>query len=412
MSAARGVLTYRWELLFWLWLAFFFNQADRQIFNIVLPVLGQQLALTPAQLGLVASVFTAATALMVPVAGFLGDAWSRKRIIAGSLFAWSVTTLCTGFGSSLSYFIAIRGIATAVGEAFFGPSAMAMLSAEHSATRARALSIFQTSVYAGLIASGWIGGAIAGRFGWRAAFWVFGSMGMVLSGVLALRLRDRPAAATEIRVSPREALRTILSVPTARFIALAAGAMIFVNVGYLAWMPAYLYERFHLSLATAGLTSMLFHHLFAFLGVLVGGALSDRFASSRPSIRLELQAFALLAGSPFIYLLGKVSTEASLYTALAGFGLFRGLYDSNTYPAFYSVIVPRLHATASGLLICFAFLVGSSAPFLLGIAKQTVGLAQGLSDLSVMYIAGGLLALWGATCYFRMDFARVEASAA
>ena len=166
-------MTYRWELLFWLWLAFFFNQADRQVFNVVLPVLGHDLGLSGVELGLVGSVFIATTGVMVPIAGFLGDLWPRKQIVALSLLAWSLATFFTGFGSRLWYLIAIRGVATAAGEAFFGPSAMAMLSAEHIETRARALSVFQTSVYAGLVASGWIGGAIAGWFGWRSAFWIF-----------------------------------------------------------------------------------------------------------------------------------------------------------------------------------------------------------------------------------------------
>jgi MFS family permease len=404
-------MKYRWELLLWLWLAFFFHQADRQVFNVILPVLGNELSLSAVQLGMVGSVFIATNALMVPIAGFLGDVHSRKRIVVISLFAWSLATLSTGFGAGLFYFIAVRGLATAAGEAFFFPSAVAMLSAEHFDTRARALSLLQTSVYIGLVASGWIGGTIAARWGWRAVFWTFGASGLILSLPLHMRLQDkRPEGALE-RVAIRPTLHAILSTPTARFAALACSAMVFVNVGYLAWMPSYLYERFHLTLAQAGLASMLIHHAFAFFGVVLGGAMSDRFAPARPQVRLELQAFALLAGSPFLYLLGRASTEAVVYGALAGFGFFRGLYDSNTYPAFYAVIASRFHSAASGLLIAFAFLVGSAAPVLLGKAKETIGLAQGLSALSFVYALGSLLAFWGAWKHFLVDFRWVARTA-
>lgn len=401
-------MRYRWELLFWLWLAFFFNQADRQVFNIVLPVLGSDLMLSPVQLGFIASVFTATTAVIVPVAGFLGDSWPRKRIVVGSLFAWSAATLATGFGRSLTYFIGIRGLATAGGEAFFGPSAMAMLSAEHKATRARALSIFQTSVYTGLVASGWIGGLVAARFGWRSAFWAFGAAGLLLSLGLAVRLHGGAPPRTSVHTSVRETVRDIVKVPTVRFIAMTAGAMIFVNTGYLAWTPAYLYERFGLGLAAAGLTSMVFHHAFAFVGVLAGGVLSDWIAPSHPKIRLEIQSVALLAGAPFLYLLGTASSLFVVDVALAGFGFFRGLYDSNTYPAFYAVVEPRLHATASGLLICFAFLAGSAAPLLLGRAKETVGLGPGLASLSAVYVLGSLFAFWGAWRHFDRDMIQTK----
>ena len=56
----RPRLPYSWELLLWLWLAFFFNQADRQVFSVVLPAIRTGLGLSYVQLGLIASVFTAA----------------------------------------------------------------------------------------------------------------------------------------------------------------------------------------------------------------------------------------------------------------------------------------------------------------------------------------------------------------
>jgi sugar phosphate permease len=349
-------MKYRWELLVWLWLAFFFNQADRQVFNVVLPLLRTDLGLSDVQLGMIGSVFVAANGLMVPVAGFLGDMVSRKRIVVVSLCAWSLATFSTGFGASLLYFLAVRSIATAVGEAFYFPSAVAMLAAEHDRTRARAMSWFQTSVYAGLIASGWAGGALAEKMGWRPVFWIFGGVGTVLAAVLLLRLRETRAEASAPR-SPQIAAsaRAIVSQPVARYVALASAATIFVNIGYLAWMPAYLFERFQIPLAKAGLNSMLFHHALAFAGVLLGGWISDRYSPGRPRIRMEIQAAALLAGAPFLFLLGRAASEYLAYAALAGFGFFRGLFESNLYPAFYSVISARYHSTASGLLIAFSF---------------------------------------------------------
>jgi sugar phosphate permease len=396
-------MKYRWELLLWLWLAFFLNQADRQIFAVVLPAIKQDLRLSDMQLGLVGSVFVAALAVTVPVAGFLGDVLSRKTIVVVSVLFWSLATLCTGFGSTLAYLLVIRSIASGVGEAFFAPSAFAMLSAEHQETRARALSLYQTSLYVGLVASGWIGGAIGGRFGWRAVFWVFGMAGLVLSAGLGNRIRERRAGGSLQQAAVRETLHAMVTVPTVRFVALACSALVFVNVAYLAWMPTYLYERFHLSLAQAGLASMLFHHAFAFPGVLIGGFVSDRLAPKRPQIRLELQAIALLAGAPFLFLVGRASSALAVYAALAGFGFFRGLYDSNTYPALYSVVAPRFHAGASGVLIAFSFLIASAAPVLLGAAKTTVGLSDAFSALSGVYIAGALLAFWGSHKHFLTD---------
>ena len=389
-------MAYRWELLLWLWLAFFFNQADRQIFNVVLPLLHRELGLSDVQLGLIGSVFVIVNGLMVPAAGFAGDFVSRKRIIVVSLFAWSLATVSTGWGATVAYFVMVRSLATGVGEAFFFPSAVALLAAHHDKTRARALSLFQTSVYCGLIASGWIGGALAQRFGWRMVFWVFGGFGVVLSVAMQGRLKQTEGAMSHMTSAQIGAsARAIVSQPVARYIALASAATIFVNIGYLAWITSYLYDRFQMPLEKAGLTSMLFHHVLAFVGVMLGGIVSDRYALARPRIRMEIQAFALLAGAPFLLLLGRAATEWAACGALGAFGFFRGLFESNLYPAFYSVIEPRYHSAASGLLIAFSFLVASAAPVLLGKVKETAGLAPGISALSAFYVAGAVAAFAG-----------------
>jgi MFS family permease len=412
LPTRRHRLSYRWELLLWLWLAFFFNQADRQVFNVVLPAIRTELGLSYVKLGLIASVFTAALAIMAPIAGFLGDMRSRKRIVVFALFGWSVATLCTGFGTGFLFLVVVRGVATAVGEGLFAPSAFAMLSAEHVDTRARAMSIFQTAVYAGLIGSGWIGGFIAERLGWRSAFWLFGASGIVIALGAALRLRDRAPAGSARRTSIPETVVAIVSTPTARLAALGSGALIFVNIGYLAWMPTYIYEHFGVSLVKAGVTSMLFHHVFAFAGVLLGGWLSDGLAPHRPQVRLEIQGLALLAGAPFIFWLGTASSLVALYVALGAFGFFRGVFDSNTYPAFFAVIPSRYHASSSGLLIAFAFTIASLSPVLLGEARETVGLARGFSALAFVYLLGAACALWGAWRYFLADWRRANGGGA
>ena len=45
-------ITYKWELIIMLWVAYFLNQGDRQIFNVVIPLIKEDLHLTDVQLGL------------------------------------------------------------------------------------------------------------------------------------------------------------------------------------------------------------------------------------------------------------------------------------------------------------------------------------------------------------------------
>jgi MFS family permease len=408
MNRREGALPYRWELLLWLWLAFVFNQADRQVFGAVLPQLKAELGLSEIQAGLIATVFTAVLAVAVPFAGYAGDCWSRKRIVVASLFGWSLATMLTGFGASLAYLIAIRSVATGAGEAFYAPSANSLIGEHHAETRARAMAIHQTALYVGVVGSGFLAGWIADRYGWRAAFWGFGACGAVLALIVAARLRPDPARARERRPTLREVTAAVGGRPTVLLLAFAFGCMVFVNVGYLTWAPTFLHERFGLTLAEAGFSSMFYHHAAAFVGVMAGGRLSDRLAAGRPRRRLDLQAAALLAGAPFLWMLGLDAGAAAVYGALAGFGLFRGLYDAGIYASLFEVIEPRLRASAAGLVIAVAFLIGALAPVALGAAKQTLGLSTGLSLLALVYAAGGCAILAASRRSFAADYAAVH----
>ena len=77
-TRAKVQPAYKWEVLGLLWIAFFLNQADRQVFNVVLPLIKADLQLSDLQIGSIATVFNLVYALLVPFSGYVGDIFSRK----------------------------------------------------------------------------------------------------------------------------------------------------------------------------------------------------------------------------------------------------------------------------------------------------------------------------------------------
>ncbi|MCX6909232.1 MAG: MFS transporter, partial [Verrucomicrobia bacterium] len=366
---------YKWELLAILWVAYFLNQGDRQIYNAVLPLIKADLKVSDVELGMVATAFTLLYGVFVPLAGCLGDFVTKKWIVCLSLLTFSAGTLCTGFSTSILLLILFRSVATGVGEAFYYPAANSLIGQYHHSTRAQAMAVHQSSLYVGIIASSWIAGWVGESHGWRATFYTFGSFGLLMAVVVAMRLRNEHRDFEAVRqdsqppeppVKLGEVLRSVLCTPTLYFLSVAFGAMVFATVGYMTWMPTFLYEKFHLSLKDAALNSMLWHFIFAFIGVMVGGRVSDRLAARRPTIRMEMEYIGLLLGAPFIWLMGTSANLTTVYVALAGFGFFRGVYDSNLFAALFDVIPPRYRSSATGLMLSCAFTVGATSPVLLG----------------------------------------------
>lgn len=404
---------YKWELLALLFLAYFFHQGDRAIFGIVLSSIKAELHLTDQHLGLVGSVLFLTLALMMPIAGYLGDIWSRKWIITGSLVFWSTATMLTGVVQGLPGLIAFRSVATAGGESFYAPAACSLLAALHRKTRALALSIHQASLYLGVMVSGFLGGFIADHWGWRSAFYGFGSAGILLGLVFVWRLRDVPRESHEPggmpaqRVAPTEALGVLFRTPTALLATAGFTAIVFVNNAYLVWAPSFLEQKFQLSLAEAGGRSMFYHHLAALIGVLIGGRLSDVMVGTRPQFRLQLQTTSILLGAPMIAAMGLADSLMATCAAMAGMGLFRGLCEANTQATLFDVIAPRYRASAVSMMVMSAFLVGSTSPWLLGCCRGVFGQAHGLSygfaSFSLVYLAGGLAFLIALTRTFHRD---------
>ncbi|MCR2029505.1 MFS transporter [Alistipes timonensis] len=414
-TAGKKNPKYKWEVLALLWVAYLLNQADRQVFNVVLPLIREDLGLSDVAIGSIATVFNLFYALLVPIGGLVGDRFSRKWIVTGSILFWSVATMFTGLCNGFVMLVLMRSVATGGGEAFFGPANYSLLAQYHDKTRAFAMSVHQTAYYIGIIISGYAAGYIGQLWGWRSAFYIFGAIGVVHGIVMAVRLKDKKepaavAAAEAAEPKPRlmEGFRMVFTTPTALILTVCFAGLIFVLTGYLTWMPTYLYENFGMDLAGAGFHSMFYTHLFAFVGVLLAGRLSDKLGSLYPAWRMAMQGFGLLAAVPFIVLMGNSATLWVIYIGFAGFGFARAFFDANTYTVLYDVIPPRYHSSASGVMIMTGFAIGALAPLVLGMVKQAAGLSFGISMLAVVWLVCGVVMLLGAKYFYMRDYNKIR----
>ena len=418
MSVNTAKPFYKWEVIFLLWIAYFLNQGDRQVFNTVLPHIQAFLGVSDGVMGMISTCFNVFFAVTVPFAGYFADRISRSKLIIFSIALFSMATMLTGFSGTVAMMILLRSVATGMGEAMFGPTYPAIIAEYHdNSTRARAMSIHQTSYYVGVIASGFLAGLIADHLGWQYSFLVFGAAGVLFTFVLIWRLRDKNPVVKNVskpvekKPSLPEAMGAIFKVPTAVCMIFGFTSLIFVLTGYLTWMPKYLKETFDLSSASAGFNSMFWTHAAAFVGVLVAGTLSDKVASAKSGgkNRLLLQASGLLLAAPCIVLMGLSENLMIVYAALAGFGFFRAFFDANTYSILYDVIPQKYHSSSSAVLQMFGFGMGSLSPVILGLMSPIMGLSAGIASLAVIWIIAAVVLIAAMLLFFDRDKTRLMA---
>ena len=408
-----GKYYYKWEVLALLWVAYLLNQGDRQVFNSVLPLIRDSLHLTDSSVSLIAVFFNLFYAAMVPIGGWMGDRFSRKWVCTLSILFWSVATMFTGLANGVFLLILTRSVATGGGEAFFGPANYSLLGQYHTDTRARAMSIHQTSYYVGVILAGWLAGYIGDHLGWQYAFYIFGGAGVLWAAVMAWRLKDLPRkAAVEAKPAIWDGFKTVFTTPTALMVTIGFCGFIFVITGYMTWVPTFLQENFGQNGAQAGLHSMLWTYAAAFVGVLLAGTLSDKWAAKDPKKRMIIQGAGLILGAAFLPFMGTVKSIWLLYLCFAGWGFFRAFFDANIYAALYDVTPEHLHASCSSAMIMTGFAVGATAPYILARIKEATGsLNATFPILGIIWLICGLCCLWVSYKYYNRDNQKISSHA-
>jgi MFS family permease len=420
---------YRWAVVGMLWFICFFNYADRQAISAILPSLEIEFGFTKTQQGLIASAFMWVYAVSAPLAGRIGDRVSRKMLILGGLYVWSIVTGFTAACTKLWQFVFVRG-AEGLGETFYFPASMSMVSDYHAPrTRSRAMGLHQTSVYAGTVGGSWFAGWMAQYYDWRYSFVALGAGGVTLGLVLAVFIREPARNEAERRErgelgddvvragaaasSPDSARRTwrdfvvvpfleifaflweLVRIPSALLLIMAFCGANFVAFVFITWLPSFLRDKYHLDLAQAGFSATVYMQSASMLGAIAGGFLADRWGKLRRGGRSLVQALGALCGAPFIVWCGNAEQLSTIIVAMTCFGFAKGIYDSNIWASLYDVVPAEKRGTAVGLTNMIGWLGGGLGATAFGVVvDHGITMSQAISSTVVIYLGvAGMLVL-------------------
>lgn len=417
LASAPPTPRYAWTVVGMLWLICFFNYADRQAIFSVFPLLQKELGLNSVQLGLLGSAFAWVYGISGPVAGLIVDRVRRRTAILGGLQFWSIVCALSALAHRFSHLIFFRA-AEGLGESLYYPASTSLISDYHPPrSRSKALGVLVTSVYAGTVGGGFWAAVMAERYGWRVSFLVLGVLGSVLGIVLLRFLREVPRGAAESMLpsqptaSSRAKLKEVLTTPTALVLMAVFVCANFVALVLLSWMPAYLYQRFHLSIARAALTATLCAQGGSVLGAFTGGWMADKLSARIAGGRLLTQAAGVLLGAPCVALCGYTGSLRDVMVLLVIWGFGKGIYDANIFASAYDVISPGARGTTSGLMNCVGWaLGGGTAPLAVGIMARQYGLGVAISASSVAYVIAAVLLFVGAWVTLPHDLLRLRRS--
>lgn len=325
------------------------------------------------------------------------------------------TALSRNF-THLLFFRAAEGL----GESVYFPASMSLISDYHGKrTRSRAMGTHQTSVYVGTIAGGFFAGLIGQYYGWRSSFVIFGSCGILLGLVLRRFLiepRRGAADAAEFahgapqRMSVGDFFKVIWGTPTVLFLMAAFMCENFTAMVLFTWMPTLLYEKFHMTLAMAGLTATLYVQLTSMIGSPLGGWLADTLRRRMPGGRILVQAIGIFFEAPFAAWCALTGSVKWLILSLILWGICKGFYEANIFASVFDVVGPEARGTATGFMNMMGWLAGgATAPVLIGYLSGQIGLSHAMAIAASAYVIASALLLIAAFVFAPRDTARMQA---
>jgi MFS transporter, Spinster family, sphingosine-1-phosphate transporter len=363
-----------WLMVVLLWPVALLNYLDRQMLAAMKPSMMHDIPdiATNANWGFVLGAFKWVYAILSPVGGYVADRFSRRHVIAASLFVWSAVTWATGHVTSFNELVAARAI-MGISEAFYIPAALALISEFHlGPTRSRAVGLHQTAIYAGIILGGFSGYvADDPQLGWRTAFDACGVVGVCYALPLFVLLKNPPVRPdAEPKPSPLVAGRELLS--NTAFILLVLYFTLPALAGWVVkdWMPAILKEQFNLGQGKAGVSAVVYVQLASLIGVAVGGWLADLWMRRNVRGRIFVSAIGMSFFLPALFGVGNAGTLTVAVGFLILFGLGWGFFDCNNMPILCQIVRPELRATGYGIMNLVSISCGGFADWGFGALRD------------------------------------------
>jgi len=380
------------------------NYLDRYLVPPLVPDLERAMGLSHQQAGWLWPAFMIVYMLTAPLFGAWGDRGSRTRPIALGVFIWSLATVLSGLARNFPQLFAARAL-VGVGEAAYAAIAPALLAdCFPLAARGRVFAVLNMALPVGAALGYVLGGQIGQHFGWRAAFFLCGTPGVLLAAAM-LWLPDPPRGAQEALPGTPPAAATPAGRPGVlavylgllrrgpyRLPVLGYAAYTFALGGLGFWMPTFLEHVRGVppKEATTGFGAIVV--VTGFAGTLVGGWLGDYCLKRSPQGYLWFSGAVTLAAAPLALVALTAAAPALYYPAivLAEVLLFMSTGPINA--AIANSVSPLERASAMALCVLVIHLLGDvPSPPLIGYLADVGTLGRAVLIVPAGIALGGIV---------------------
>ena len=396
---------YPWLVVGLLWIVALLNYLDRQMLSTMQQNIGADITLVadPKYFGYLMAIFLWVYGIFSPFSGAVADRVSRKWLIVGSLGVWSAVTYAMGYCDDFEELMWLRGI-MGISEALYIPSALSLIADFFTGKgRSLAIGLHMTGLYCGQ-ALGGFGSMVATTWSWQSTFHWFGIIGVGYALVLTFLLYEKSghgsaaptARKTDTKVKKENVIQSLATV----FSTMAFWVILFFFAsssipGWATknWLPTLFHDNLSLNMEWAGPMATLTIAVSSFIGVMIGGPLSDRWVKRNVKGRIYTSAIGLAMMIPALVLIGLAHNAVLSVAAGLFFGVGYGMFDANNMPILCQFVSSRQRAMAYGFMNSVGVIMGAITTQLLGGLAEQVGLGMCFAFMGVILVVALVLQL-------------------
>lgn len=380
IQGLRTRWSYSYTVLLLCWLGWISIYLCRSVLAPILPVVSRELGMTHAQGGMLETAYLMGYIIVKMPAGFVADRIGIKRTLVVGMVGYAVSTSLNFLATGFFHLFALRFL-VGLFQGVHLPLANTLLSERFGDRQGRAIGLHESGPNVGNSIAYPLTVAIASTLSWRHAFVFLSLPAFALAGVTALILKGEKEHETlrspDPGVGERARLRDFLW-----FLAPLAVAHSVYNLclrSILIFAPSFLVESRGMSLAMAGLISM----LMPAAGVVA--KVSSGFVAERVGRANAISSATALSGL-FILSMAYVTGEQALSINFLALGLTLYSLSPTIYASVTLGLPTGLKSIGLGAVTMVGNIFGALSTSLIGYLIDARGYQTTLTIVSATVI--------------------------
>lgn len=346
----------RWSVVAIFFVFMLLHQSDKLLIGTLTPNIMATFGITMTAMGAVSTGALIVGAIFYPLWGYLYDRYGRAKLLALASFLWGATTWLNALAPTFRSFLVTRA-STGIDDSSYPGIFSLVADYFPPRMRGKVYGILELTMPLGYLSGMILALALRDTIGWRGVFFITGTLGILLAGVIFFGVKEAPRGASEPEFEGVEnaqthrfswaTARALFSKPTLRLLFAQGFFGVFPWNVITFWFFTYLEKERGYS-GTSLFITMGAAVLVLAAGYPLGGALGDALFKRTPRGRVIVATTGVIVGAVLmlITLSVPVANQTLFLVMLALTALFIPFAAPNVLSTVYDVTLPEVRSTA------------------------------------------------------------------